>query len=312
MRAALEWALEGEDAETGLRLAATLGQFWLMRGHLLPEGIAWLERAVARTEASEPTAIRAKAYRRLGHLTCIQGDRAAARSACEKSLALFQELGNKDGMAQSLIMLGDIVAFQGDDVSARSLYAAARSACEESLVILHERGDKWRLARSLNTLGELVRTEGDYAAARSFYEQSLTLRRELGDEWGVANSLINLGYVACSQGDYRHAATLIGECLPLCQKPGDKRGISYCLALLARVTGDTGQPERAARLFGAAEALREAIHVRLEYVDRIEEDRNIDAVRTQLDEAAFAAAWAEGRAMTLEQAVDYALATNPE
>ena len=215
-------------------------------------------------------------------------------------------------MAQSLFMLGDIVAFQGDDVSARSLYAAARSACEESLVILHERGDKWRLARSLNTLGELVRTEGDYAAARSFYEQSLTLRRELGDEWGVANSLINLGYVACSQGDYRQAATLIRECLLLCQKPGDKRGISYCLALLARVTGDTGQPERAARLFGAAEALREAIHVRLEYVDRIEEDRNIDAVRTQLDEAAFAAAWAEGRAMTLEQAVDYALATNPE
>ena len=88
----------------------------------------------------------------------------------------------------------------------------------------------------------------------------------------------------------------------------DKRGVADSLVGLAGVTGNTGQLEQAARLFGAAETLYEDSVVRLEYSDQIEYDRNVAIVRAQLDEATFAAAWAAGRAMTLEQAVDEALA----
>ena len=85
-----------------------------------------------------------------------------------------------------------------------------------------------------------------------------------------------------------------------------------CLADLGRVAGNMGQPARAARLFGAAEAMHEANGTRMEYADQIEHDRIVTAVREQLDDATFVAAWAEGRTMTLEQAVDYALAIDPD
>ncbi|HZY42491.1 MAG TPA: LuxR C-terminal-related transcriptional regulator, partial [Anaerolineae bacterium] len=168
--------------------------------------------------------------------------------------------------------------------------------------------DQWNIAYTLNFLGELTRTEGDYLAACSLYEESLAIRRELGDQRGIAISLINLGFVAHYQGDYRQAATFFAESLALFQNHGGRRGIVDCIAALAGVAGAEGQPERAAQLFGAVEALREVIHTYVIYSDQIEYDRNVAAVRAQLDEATFTRAWAEGRALTMEEAVDYALA----
>ncbi len=77
--------------------------------------------------------------------------------------------------------------------------------------------------------------------------------------------------------------------------------------LLGGVAGASGLPERGARLLGASEAMREAIGSMLEPEDRIEYDRDVAIVRSQLDEEAFAKAWAEGRRMSMEQAVAYAL-----
>ncbi len=68
-----------------------------------------------------------------------------------------------------------------------------------------------------------------------------------------------------------------------------------------------GHPERAARLFGAANALLERSGAVLDEVDQAEHARDVAATRAQLDEATYAAAWAEGRAMTLEHAIAYAL-----
>ena len=309
LRAALAWSLEGGDTETGLRLAATLGQFWLMRTQHYDEGIGWLERVLSETGPSAQAEERAKAFHWLGQFALYQSDDATASKTFEKSLALYRALEDKTGIADSLLFLGDIASFQGDDIAARSLYAEARSTYEESLAALRERGDDWMMARSLNYLGEIARAEEDYAAARSFYEDSLVIRRKLGDTRGIAVSLYNLGHVAHYQGDIRQAATYFKESLTLSQKMGDKRGIADGLAGLA---GGAEQPKRAARLFGAAETLYEESVVRLEYSDQIEYDRNVAAVRAQLDEATFATAWAEGRVMTLEQAVDYALATEAD
>jgi DNA-binding NarL/FixJ family response regulator len=285
-----------------------LGQYWFMRGHLFGEGREWLEKILSRPEAQEQKEVRAKAFLRLGTLTYFQGDHVAARSAYENSLTLYQDLRDKDGIAETLYYLADAAATQGDDVATRTLHAAARSAYEESLAGLRAQSDQWNIAHTLNFLGELTRTEGDYLAARSLYEESLAIRRELGDQRGIAISLINLGFVAHYQGDYRQAATFFAESLALFQKHGGRRGIVDCIAALAGVAGAEGQPERAAQLFGAVEALREVIRTYVTHSDQIEYDRNVAAVRAQLDEATFTRAWAEGRALTMEEAVDYALA----
>jgi non-specific serine/threonine protein kinase len=308
LRAALEWSLTDGDVKAGLRLAVGLGQFWFMRGHLFGEGREWLEKILSQPEAQEQKEVRARAFLSLGTLTYLQGDHIAARSAYENSLTLYQDLRDKDGIAEALYYLAEVAATQGDHAAARTFHAAARSASEENLAGLRAQGDQWNIAHTLNFLGELTRTEGDYLAARSLYEESLAIGRELGDQRGIAISLINLGFVAHYQSDYRQAATFFAESLALFQQHGGRRGIVDCIAALAGVAGAEGQLERAAQLFGAVEALREVICTYVTYSDQIEYGRNVAAVRAQLDEATFTRAWAEGRALTMEEAVDYALA----
>ncbi len=84
-------------------------------------------------------------------------------------------------------------------------------------------------------------------------------------------------------------------------------GCAAALAGLAGVAGAQGRPERATRLLGAAYALLEAIGSRFDPIDQAEHDRNLAAIRAQLEPATFARTWSEGRALTLEQAVALAL-----
>jgi predicted ATPase/DNA-binding SARP family transcriptional activator len=310
LRAALDWSLARGAAGSALQLAVTLTQSWFLHGYLLLEGIEWLENILLQAEAREPMQLRAKAFLWLGTLAQFRGDYARARSAYEQSISLFRDLGDKHGLAESLQSLADIVADQGDDAAARVLYATARTAFEENLARSQQLGDQWNIASTLNSLGELARLEGDYPAARSFYEESLFIRSELGDQRGIGVSTNNLGFVAQYQGDYKQAAAFFHESLLLFQKHEWKRGIFCSLEGLAGVARGKGRMERAARLFGAAEALHTAIGTRLDYADQIQHDRNVIAVRAQLDETTFNAAWTAGRSMTLEEAIDYALESN--
>jgi len=136
-RAALAWSLVN-DATGALRLADTLGQFWFMRGHHFGEGREWLVRVLSQAEAPKQAVTRASAFRWLGLLTYFQGDYAAARSAFERSLALYQELQDRDGIAEVFYYLADTAAIQGDAVVARALYAQARSFYADSLISLRK------------------------------------------------------------------------------------------------------------------------------------------------------------------------------
>lgn len=255
------------------------------------------------TSAAEVSARRGLAYTLtyLGLAQMRQGDYASAGSLCEESLALFRALGDKWGLATTLNYLGGMALNQGD-------HAAARSRLEEALALGRELGDRTLVAVSLNSLGELARDQGDDARAAARYEESLALRRELGDKGDIASPLHNLGYVALRQGDQTRAAALFRESLILTREAANDEGIALCLMGLASVSAAMRQLERAARLFGAAERLFEARGAVLNRPDRAEYERNVAAVRSALSTARFAQAWAEGRAMTVEQAVAYALA----
>jgi hypothetical protein len=111
-------------------------------------------------------------------------------------------------------------------------------------------------------------------------------------------------------GDYQRALALFQESLVLRKMLGGREGVARSLAELASVALAQARPERAARLFGAAEAMREMVNVPLPPADRVDYDRQLAVLRIDLDETTFAAAWAEGRAMTLEQAIEYALAVD--
>lgn len=303
LRAALQWMEAGGEIELGLRLAGALWRFWDVHGYL-SEGRKWLEGFLGRAQSSSiPASVRAKATNGAGVLAGTQGDFERQDVILQESLALYRELGDKLGVAQSLNNLGSIAYSRGDWERAAALYT-------ESLSLRRELGDKWGIANSLNNLGGVAYSQGDYERAAALYAESLDLRRGLGDRRGIGMSLNNLGEVAQQQGDYERAAALYMESLDLRRELGDKLFIASSLSNLGEVACDQGDCERAAQLFGAAEALRETIGSPLPLAKRHEYERRVAAACDALGQESFAAAWAEGRAMTLEQAIAYALERN--
>src|SRR5438128_6348093 len=132
-----------------------------------------------------------------------QGDQARVRSLLEERLALSREIGFKEGIAASLLYLGQLALGQGDGATARSL-------AEESVVLYKEMGHRHGTAESLAVLGKVVAAQGDYAAARTLYEESLAISRELGEQWVLAASLVGLGEVVAAQRQLAWAAQLWG------------------------------------------------------------------------------------------------------
>jgi hypothetical protein len=147
----------------------------------------------------------------------------------------------------------------------------------------------------------------DYEQAAACYEVSIALFRELGNRSLIASPLHNLGFVALHRGDDARAAAYFVESLEFAHVQGDQVEIAACLVGLAGVAGTSGQFERATQLFGAVEMLLVVNGDDLDPANRSVYDGSITTARAQLDEATFAAAWAAGRVLNLEQAIAEAL-----
>jgi hypothetical protein len=200
--------------------------------------------------------------------------------------------------------LGVLALLEGDEARATALL-------EESLALSRGLDDPEfaRTGQILNlgylAIAALVR--GDRPRAQALAEESLARSRAAGFAPGTAEALNTLGWVALEEGDTARAAALLGESLALLRDTGNREGLPWCLESVAAVAGALGHDTRAARLLGAADALREQIGSPLPANERARQERYIMAACAQLDEAAWNAAWAEGRAMTTEQAIAYAL-----
>jgi predicted ATPase/class 3 adenylate cyclase len=340
LRVALEWSKAAEGAgELCLRLAATLGLFWEARGYF-SEGRERLSAVLATPTAQARTAARARLLARAAELAYRQSDYPATIELAGESLAICRETGDGQGAASALIKLGNAATEVGDYTAAAELleealatwrllghkhgtaralislgwaalrsgdYALANERLEEALALSRELGDTRSIGFELAGLGEVALRQGDYTRATRLVEESLALRRQLGNKWGVGVSLGTLGLVALREGDWKRAVALLGESLQVRQAIGDKGGSAWCLERLAAVGVAHKRPETAVRLLGAAAALRESIGSVIDPVDRAEYEGRRDYLRSKLGEKRFAAAWHEGRGLTLEQAGTYAL-----
>ena len=342
LRAALAWSRsEPGDPEAGLRLGGALRVFWQLRGHLA-EGRRWLATVLAAPPARASDHPRAGALYAAGLLAYLQGDHAAAHASLEQSLALCQGLDDPAGGARALSFLAAVALRRGGPgaralaeeavargraagaphplatalfylgaVTGRSDPTAARAPLAESLERFRAVGDDFWCSVVLSAQAGLLRADGHDAAARALYEEGLAIRRRLAARRGVAAVLHNLAVLDQRAGDRPGARTRLAEALGLFRAVGDRPGAAWCLAGLAAAAEADGQPERAARLLGAADPHLTAEAAPLHPPDAAERAGTRARVRRRLGEAAFAAAWAEGRAMSPEQAVAYALAAPP-
>jgi non-specific serine/threonine protein kinase len=229
-----------------------------------------------------------------------QSDYIAARLMGEESLSIFRELGDKRGIATSLLNLSAVAIPQGD-------YASAHSLLEENLAIRRQLGDKLGIAHSLNGLGAVAQRRRDYTEARALYEESLALHRALGNKRGIADALTNLAKVVQRGADYLTARALHTESLTIRRELGETAGIAESFEELAALSLLQGLNERAVHLWAAAKALRELGGIPRSLDDADDHSSRVNAARAALGEDDFAAAWAEGDAMTLDRAVAYAL-----
>jgi tetratricopeptide (TPR) repeat protein len=238
--------------------------------------------------------------RHLGMAAYHEGDYASAYEHLAEGLRQVRVVGDLMSLSHTLACLGTVACARGDTVLARACY-------EEKLALWRKVGNRAGVSSTMDELGTLAQQEGDYGQAQALFEEALTLRRELRHSADVAASQVHLGSLTLAQGDGRRAARYYAEGLRLLGASGDRTVAADCLAGLAAVAGAHGDLQRAARLAGAASALRPATYVLSLRDDRAAHDLQVTALPRELGEAAFATAWAAGQAMTLEEAIAYAL-----
>jgi predicted ATPase/class 3 adenylate cyclase len=344
LRGALSWSLKGGDVETALRLCTSLWHFWWVRGHLT-EGRKWLEATLELAAAKgNKSSEHVKALYALALICRSLRDGASMIRYANESAALALEINDRVGLAWALSVqaVGLGVLMQGAAVEARSKAEEAlkmlregsyggwdlanalmryaviltgqdeltlgRATMEEALALFRQIGDRWGTSQALNTMGDMARMRGDYDQANTLYTESLHLYRKLGVKRDVPASLHNLGLVALATGDTLKAKGFFKESLTLHQELGNKHGTAQCLVGLAGVAAAMQQPVRAARLLGVSTGLREVLGDTRRPAERATYDRYAAEARTQLDEENWRAALDEGQAMSLEEAVEYALA----
>ncbi len=285
---------QGDSASTALSLYL-LGQVAWLRGNFTAAGSLLKEALALFRIVGDKDRVAYSLYN-LAELAGIQGAYDRAPALFEESLALFKEQGNKRGIALSLLQLSDaLFNLQGDQTKIRSLI-------EEGLPLFKEVGDKDGIASCFFFSGRLALSHGDVFTARSQLEKSLTLYREMGDRHRIAQSLCALAKVAAIQGDHTTARALYEESLAIA-RVGHKLNIASGLEGLASMVALQGGPTWAARLWGAADALRDAMGAPMATVERPAYEQAMAAARLKLGEKVFAAAWAEGRNMSPEQAL---------
>ncbi len=229
------------------------------------------------------------------------GNYERARALHEESLALSREVGSRRGIALGVSNLGEVAYYQGD-------YEAAKAYCEESLQLTREARDL-SFGVYLNNLGEVMAILGDYERAESLFEEAVAVFRESGAKYGLAPSLQNLAGMRLRRRECEQAAALLRESIGIARETGDRATIASCLERCAELTAAEERFDGAARLFGAADALREASWSPRSHVDLATLELALDAARRQLDETAWTRSSNEGRAMPLQQAVEYTLAS---
>ena len=171
----------------------------------------------------------------LGVLARARGDYDTAHTYYQQSLTIFEELGNRAGMAATYHQLGVLAQDRGD-------YDTAHTRYQQSLTIFEELGNRAGIATSYHQLGILAQARGDYDTARDHYQQALTIFEELGNRAGIAKTHHQLGILAHDQSDHDTARDHYQQALTIFEELGDRVNIAKVrrnLDILAKDQNDT-------------------------------------------------------------------------
>jgi len=339
IRAALTWNLTSpQGVERGAQMVNVLFWFWYRRGYTI-EGTMWTDRLLAAPSMQAPSPLRVMALFASGSSAMWQGKQDIALEKVQESLAIVQQLENKEFLAFMLMGTAVVLINMGRDSEAQPmLYQAqvlfkemqiapflaitlihlgnaelglghieqARAYHEEALEEARLINENWLISFALNNLGEVARTQGRFDTARKYYEESEALLRTTGDRGDVARFVHSLGYIAQHEEEFELAESQFRKSLAMFRRLGNRRGIAECLAGLAGLKAQQGQTIWGATLLSAAESLLKATGNAWWPADRVEVERNREMLKSALSADEFAKAQKTGMAMNLDQAIAFA------
>jgi predicted ATPase len=226
-----------------------------------------------------------------------QGDYAQAWAHAEEAIALSLHLGDDLTATLSRITLGWVAASQQD-------LARARLLVEEAVARSRTRNYAYNLAYGLPLLGLIVLWQGETALASALFKECLQLQQQLFYWSYMALASGGLGAIAWRQGDAAQTYALLEQCRARDQQRSKPSTVATYIVGLAAAVAAQGEPRRAARLLGVQEAMCEATQAVVPPPCQETRIFTQAALRIQLGDEAYAAACAEGRSMTLEQALE--------
>jgi predicted ATPase len=336
VRAALAWSLgdtgSGGDPEIALRLAAAIWPFWHMRGHL-QEGHAWLERAIAQGSRVTPIA-RAATFLRLANVANNLEDHRRAELLYTEGLNLFEDLGNRRGVAGALVGLGLVMTSLGD-------YDRAAGYLGQGLATYREVGEELRIMPCIYAMGRLATARGEYSEAESRFSRARTLCqpedvgsltyialeqaqmercrgnveaagqlaaeclvrfREIGERRAEATSLIELGHLALAGCNLRRSSEYFREAAAIQLDLRDEFGLVRSLEGIAAFATAKERYDLAVLLYGTTDAWRRRTGTTRFSAEREAFGQALTAARKILGDTDFEIAWGDGRILALEQA----------
>jgi predicted ATPase len=297
--AAMAWLLErGKPGEVA-RIGWGIYEFWFRRGYI-GEGLRWMERVLAE-EGAMPDLARPRALFVAAILSFLRGEADRAAAVATESVAAARAAGDPETLAYALGMKGLASLSRGD-------LDTAEAVLSESLRLFRELGDPHSVSSGLYGPANLALARGDGSEAMRLLGEGEALSREAGNWSMLATFLGTQAISARLEGDDARTAELLRESVEIAGMLRDDYNVVFCATGLAGVAAREGRAKRAARLFGVADALSEKTGAGVSWsVLQSLNERDLASTREMLGPATFEKAWAEGRAMTLEEAVAYAL-----
>ena len=342
IRSALEFYFEEGPKDFGIEMTAALEEYW-SAGRFV-EGRYWTDRAMSAGSAASPAL--AKVIRDAGRYACELGDKTRGMALFEKSLAASRELGDTLGVISVLRRIGAWSFFFGDgEIAKTSLEEGlalsretgrvpqsgftlnflakvvagdgdlerAGNLIEEGIACLQKDPDSTWVSVLRMSSGSIAMLQGDIARAIALSEQSLTTFRQIDVRVWIAMALEQLGNLYLKQGDLNRSKVSLYEAIPLFGEMASKwgtgegyEGICHCFILCADIARRESRFERAVQPIGAAASAKEPVDLWMEPWRQLS-DHILDNSRAQLGEKKSATAWEDGKSMSLDKALGYAV-----
>jgi tetratricopeptide (TPR) repeat protein len=347
LRAAIEWG-RARNLESSLRIAANLIDGITSGGYSI-EGFRWLGdsmRTMESTLSVIPPQVLAKALGSLAFIYISLGKDREASSCAEQSIALYRHLDDKSGLASALLVgslplesSGKLVQAEAALKEAWALAQSDRNAfvsiwvlitmaritaklhgdlqkawhfTEEAIWLSKDADLPWHMANAYELQGMLAAYSGRYGEARAWFEKSMLAFQDVGAHFNVLLNKCNLAHLERQFGHYQQALERYRESIVGFRDVGQLGAVAHqleCFGFLA-MAGD--QNGRALKLFAAADALREKVGSPMTSDEQTYFDEQIKVLRQKMDAQQFDRIWTNGRALTMEQALAFALGESTE